>query len=284
MATSSIVAWVRSAAQVQHGYVRRFEEYDIALTTKVRDGLYGWLERGGFLEGVSGRIMPALFPCVKERMLATSVVDELSRLCLDGGGIDGPQQPQTALVVERHADAEGNILDPPNRWEVANPEKASDSALIYGRCCSDVPGADAVNANGKLGYETLYPYGRGEESEVRRGSGDNAQVVVVDTVDQCNKSAQNHVRRRVLGPYMRYVVDRLISHFDPEDRGSPVGRKAMRKYAYNIMVSHGVRAYDIATHLDNVVAAAVLKVDASRQLAVHNVILELGGKISKTIP
>jgi hypothetical protein len=51
----------------------------------------------------------------------------------------------------------------------------------------------------------------------------------------------------------------------------------MRKYAYKLMLDHGVRKHDIAKHLDRVVAAAVAKVDAAEQIRQHDVFLHGNG-------
>lgn len=131
-----------------------------------------------------------------------------------------------------------------------------DHEQLYDAVASrDVPGASAINNGGEVAYEGVFPYGR-------EGNG---------------RSYSHDERAERLGPYCRHVVDRLIAHFDPEDRGHSVGRKAMRKYAYNLMNEHGVRAYDIATHVDRIVVAAVARVDARRQAWEHNIVLELGG-------
>lgn len=91
------------------------------------------------------------------------------------------------------------------------------------------------------------------------------------------RDSSNKIRAKVLGPYMRYVVNELIAHFDPLDRATSVGRAAMRKYAYKLMLDHGVRKHDIAKHLDRVVAAAVAKVDAAEQIRQHDVFLHGNG-------
>lgn len=139
----------------------------------------------------------------------------------------------------------------------------SDHDNLFRYCDGkDVPGAIAICEDGERVYEVVLPYG----DDTRSG--------------EVARHLPHFKRQKALGPYMRYVVDRLVAHFDPEDRGSCVGRKAMRKYAYNLMNEHGVRAYDIALNLDNIVLAAVVRVDANWQARAHQVVLELSSERS----
>jgi hypothetical protein len=98
------------------------------------------------------------------------------------------------------------------------------------------------------------------------------EVVDPYGVTGCRKPGR---RREKLGAYYRYVVNALVAEFDPEDRGSAVGRLAMRRWAVKKMVAHGVRYFDIASHIDDVVLAAVAQVDSVAQLKRHAALLEL---------
>lgn len=214
---------LRRGVEAVQGHARAFDEFDRRITERVKDGLYHRLRDGGWLKGVSGRVIPVMFSCVARRMEVDSVLTGINDLCL----------------------------------EEVDAEKDVDQARLFGAVEKDTPGAEPVNVDGKLVYEAVFPYGKGPDGVVAR-------------------SGCNHLRKNALGPYGRYVVDRLVAHFDPEDRGCAAGRKAMRKYAHNVMIGHGVRAFDIASTIDKIVLAAVAKVDASYQIRAHNLLLEAG--------
>jgi len=207
-----------------------------------------------------------LIVCQHRKPLLTEFGDVVYRIIKNSGSIRGCLGRFYANLpfVKQRLLAEGAIerVREYCRDGVTDETDGLTQRIEKGLIPGGVPGSvDVFSAErGVVEEEVVCPYAVGTEQ-------------VIDYRD-----APVNARRRVdaLGRYMRHVVNELIGHFDPEDRASSVGRIAMRKYAYKLMLAHGVRKHDIAKHIDRVVAAAVAKVNAAEQIEQHNVFLGAG--------